>query len=406
MKTLGIVAEYDPFHLGHAWHIARSRALLGEDCPVVAVMSGNWTQRASCALADKWTRGELALGGGVDLVLELPTLWAAASAERFARGAVELLRRSGVVEVLSFGSECGDLEALREVAQCLNSPECQGELHTLVRGGLSFAAARQRAVERLLGPERGKLLEGPNNNLGVEYLRALGPELGAMTVPRRGAPHGARLLEGAPAPAFASAAQIRSLLRQGRGEEAEAFLLPGTRERLGREFPSMALAERAVLLRVRSMGAEDWARLPDAGVREGLPNRLERSGRSCRSVEEFCQLARSRRYPHARIRRLLLWAFLGLGREDLLPAPPYLRVLAFNTRGRELLREMGRRASLPVLTNTAQVRQLSKEGQRCFALEAQCTDRFGLCLPQISQAGSEWREYARYICSEPTVLNR
>ena len=123
MGAIGIVAEYNPFHTGHALQLARTRELLGADLPAVAVMSGCWVQQADCAVADKWTRARLALMGGVDLVLELPTVWAVSSAESFARGAVSILNAAGVVDVLSFGSESGDMEQLRQVAACLDGGE-------------------------------------------------------------------------------------------------------------------------------------------------------------------------------------------------------------------------------------------------------------------------------------------
>ncbi len=192
MKIAGIVAEYNPFHTGHAYQIACTRAQLGEDCAVAAVMSGHWVQGGRPAIADKWTRTKLALLGGADLVLELPTVWAVSSAETFARGAVELLAAAQVVDVLSFGSECGDADKLRRAAICLNSPEYEAGLRRLVDGGTPFAAARQRAVEGLLGPELAELLSTPNNNLGVEYIRALdrlNRDIRPMTIRREGAPH-------------------------------------------------------------------------------------------------------------------------------------------------------------------------------------------------------------------------
>ena len=144
MKTIGIVAEYNPFHTGHAWHIQRTRQLFQEETAVMAVMSGNWVQRGECAVADKWTRTAMALAGGVDLVLELPTMWAAASAEGFARGAVSLLAATGVVDVLSFGSEGGETAPLRTLAQCLNSPEFAAALRRELGPKRSFAQCRRR----------------------------------------------------------------------------------------------------------------------------------------------------------------------------------------------------------------------------------------------------------------------
>ena len=158
MHVVGIVAEYNPFHTGHAYQIAESRRRLGADCAAAAVMSG----------LDKWTRARLALLGGADLVLELPTVWATSSAETFARGAAGLLVASGAVTHLSFGSEGGEVDPLRRLAACLNSPGYEAALRRFVAEGLPFAAARQRAAEDLLGPEAASLLSSPNNSLGVE----------------------------------------------------------------------------------------------------------------------------------------------------------------------------------------------------------------------------------------------
>ena len=214
MQVVGIVAEYNPFHTGHAYQIARTRAELGEDAPVVAVMSGCWVQGGRCAAADKWTRSRLALTGGVDLVLELPTVWAVSSAETFARGAVGILAAAGVVDVLSFGSECGAADRLRQVAACLNSPVYESGVRRFVDEGMPFAAARQEVVRGILGPERSALLSTPNNNLGVEYLRALdrmGSAIRPVTVRREGAPHDS-LLVGETPPEFLSATQLRAFL--------------------------------------------------------------------------------------------------------------------------------------------------------------------------------------------------
>ena len=157
MGAIGIVAEYNPFHTGHAGQIARTRAKLGRDIPVAAVMSGNWVQQADCAIADKWTRAQLALMGGVDLVLELPTVWAVSSAESFARGAVSILNASGIVDALSFGSESGDIGQLGRVAACLDGREYPALLKERLSRGLSFPAARQGAAEQLLGPDAAAL---------------------------------------------------------------------------------------------------------------------------------------------------------------------------------------------------------------------------------------------------------
>ena len=395
MKIAGIVAEYNPFHTGHAYQIQQTRAALGGDAGVVAVMSGNWVQQANCAISDKWTRARLALMGGADLVLELPTVWAMSSAESFARGAINLLEGSGVVTHLSFGSECGDVDKLQRVAACLDSPVYQAGLRRFLDEGMTFAACRQAVVRGLLGEELSGLLSGPNNNLGVEYIRALNTLESAiqpMTVTRRGAGHNAFSNEGEQPP-FVSATQLRAFLREGRWDAAEPYLVPGGRailEENSMGLPGLERVERAMLARVRTMTAADWARLPDSGTAEGLPQRLEKAGRQCTTMEEFYDLSKSKRYTHARLRRLALWAWLGLTEADRPEHPPYLRVLGFNSRGQAILKETNQRAVLPILTKPAHARDLEEVGRRLFELEARCTDLHDLCFQRIPAPGREW----------------
>ena len=377
METAGIVAEYNPFHRGHAWHIAETRRRLGGDAPVVCVMSGHWVQRGECALADKWLRAALALDRGADLVVELPTPWAMASAESFARGAVSLLAATGVVDVLSFGSETGELAPLEEAAAALDAPDYPERLRAALGRGLSFPAARQEAAG-------AACLSAPNNNLGVEYLRslrALGSTIRPLTVPRQGAGH-----DGPAAGGFASASELRRLLRAGRGEEAAPYL---TAPWSG-ELADMQHIERAVLSRLRTMGEGDWAALPDGGGAEGLPSRLAKAAREAVSLEDFYTRAKTRRYTHARLRRLALAAFLGLRAAERPAAPPYVRVLGLGGRGRALLRRMKDTCPLPVIVKPAQARELDGPARTLFQAEARYTDLYGLCFPAPRPCGAEW----------------
>lgn len=377
METAGIVAEYNPFHRGHAWHIAETRRRLGGEAPVVCVMSGHWVQRGECALADKWLRAALALDRGADLVVELPTPWAMASAESFARGAVSLLAATGVVDVLSFGSETGELAPLEEAAAALDAPDYPERLRAALGRGLSFPAARQEAAG-------AACLSAPNNNLGVEYLRslrALGSTIRPLTVPRQGAGH-----DGPAAGGYASASELRRLLRAGRGEEAAPYL---TAPWSG-ELADMQHIERAVLSRLRTLGEGDWAALPDGGGAEGLPSRLAKAAREAVSLEDFYTRAKTRRYPHARLRRLALAAFLDLRAAERPAAPPYVRVLGLGGRGRALLRKMKDTCPLPVIVKPAQARELDGPARMLFESEARYTDLYGLCFPAPRPCGAEW----------------
>lgn len=368
MRAIGIIAEYDPFHSGHKHHIKATQEALGADLPVVCAMSGNWTQRGGAAIADKWSRAKLALLGGADLVLELPTPWAAASAETFARGAVELLSMTGVVDVISFGSESGDLSELEAAAAALEAPDYSERLRAGLDRGLSFAAARAAAAG-------SACLDSPNNNLAVEYLRALrrlDSQIQPFTVPRLGDGHNAALSgEGHP-----SASALRELLRAG-DDRVWDHLDPAARELL-RAPADLERAFPAILAKLRTMEPTELARIPDCG--EGLENRILAAAGQAASLAELYDLSKSKRYAHARIRRVVLRAFLGI---DGIPGHvPYIRVLGMNGRGRELLRAMRGRN---VITKPAHGR-----AEPLLQAEARRTDLYALCFEQIRPSGLEW----------------
>ncbi len=309
MRTIGIIAEYNPFHSGHRHHIAAVRKAFGPDCAVAAVMSGNWVQRGDAAIADKWTRAALALEEGADLILELPTLWAAASAETFARGGVALLDAMGCVDALSFGSETGTLAPLRAAADCLASEEWRAGLRAGLDRGLSFPTARQAAAEALIGPDAA-CLRGPNNNLGIEYLRAiraLHSSLVPHTLPRLGAGHDQAGAEGAP---HLSGSVLRDRLLWDGDAPLTPYLSLSAERVLRRDPASLTFCTQGVLARLRAMEAEDFARLPDSG--EGLANKLRDAARQAQSLDALYFLVKSKRYTLSRVRRLVLWAFLGL----------------------------------------------------------------------------------------------
>ena len=376
MRTIGIIAEYNPFHSGHRHHIARVRETFGPDCAVTSVMSGNWVQRGDAAVADKWTRAALALEEGVDLVIELPSLWSAASAEAFARGGVSLLEAMGCVDVLSFGSEAGTLAPLEIAADCLASEAWRTELRKALDRGLPFPVARQAAAEALIGPQ-AVCLSTPNNNLGIEYLRAIretGSSLRPHTLPRLGAGHDQEGDEKAP---HLSGSALRDRLLADDGTALSPYLSPEAEAVLRRSPASLSLCAQGILARLRTMEVEDFAMLPDCG--EGLSNKLRDAARQARTLDELYGLVKSKRYTLARIRRLVLWAFLGRKEADRPDRPPYLRVLGFTERGQRVLREMKSSAGLPVLVKPAHVKRLEDDARRVFDLEARSTGLYELC---------------------------
>ena len=392
MAAAGIIAEYNPFHRGHGWQLSALRGQLGQDTDVVAVMSGNFVQRGDLAILDKHARAEAALSCGVDLVLELPSPWSCATAERFAQGGAALLAATGVVTHLVFGSECGDLDALWSAAQCLDGEEYPAVLRSLLATGMTFAAARQEAVARL-AEDAAQCLSQPNDNLAVEYLRALSrldSGIEPVTFRRVGAAH-----DSAEPGAYASASYFRGLLLSGgpawRESVPEAAARVLDREiAAGRAPVSLENCERGILSRLRMMGPEDFR--PYDGGGEGLCHRFCKAVSVGRTVEEILEEAKTRRYTLARLRRMLLHSYLGLRQAGPEETPPYLRVLGANERGRRLLRRMAVAATLPVLTRPGAVRTLGDEAQTLFEREARWTDLYTLAYPRLTQSvpGSEW----------------
>lgn len=381
MPVAGIVAEFDPFHLGHQYLIREVRRRLGQETPVVVAMSGSFTQRGGAAICSPIARAEMALRGGADLVLELPLPFATASAETFARGGVETLLATGVVDTLCFGSETGDAVPLRRMAGALEGAEFPQTLRDFAAQGLPFAAARQKALERVLGEKQP---QGANDLLATEYLRFWPVERAALAVQRRDGGHGGGQ----------SASRVRQLLLTGEWQSA-GELLPGfsgeilDRERQRSRGPaSLFWAERAVLYRLRTMTETDFSTIADCT--EGLEHRLVRSAAQATSLEEFYALAKSKRYAHARIRRIALRAFLGI--TALPDRVPYLRVLGANIRGLELLRDMKTRSTLPVVTKPAHGRKLEGEVGALFIQGRRADDLWGLCLERPIPGGWSWSE--------------
>ena len=399
MAAAGIIAEYNPLHLGHCCQLRRLRALLGEETPVICAMSGNFVQRGDFALLGKHARAEAAVRSGADLVLEIPLSWACAPAERFAQGGVEVLLGTGLVTDLVFGSESADAGAIRSATEALLGPDFPEALRRELAGPHSFAAARQRALAGLIGEEGAEVLSRPNDILAVEYAKALsreGSEVHLVPILRQGAGHDQDGGE------YPSAGSIRRMIQEGRRAEALAAMAPAMREiyeaeeARGRAPVFAAGAERAILAQLRRMGEADFLAL-DAGG-EGLGNRLAAAAREAASLEELLDRAKTKRYAYSRLRRLALWAYLGLRPETLPARVPYLRPLAMNQRGRALLAEARRRGALPILTKPADVRRLTPEAQAVFRREVLATDLYTLAFPgDPAPGGAEWREGPRVL---------
>lgn len=397
MRITGIIAEYNPFHNGHHL-LAQSARRAGADA-VVAVMGGNWLQRGEPALFPKEVRARAALLSGVDLVLELPLSYAVAAAERFARGGVSLLLGLGCVDTLAFGSECGDLPALERCATALADPRLDGEIRRRLAQGFPYAAARQQGVAALFGEETAAPLSRPNDILAVQYLRELarlGGGLRSFTIPRQGAGHhSAAPCPGADgAPPTASASWIRGRLLAGEWEQAAPCLPAGSREVLKGaltqgHWADPARLELPLLAVLRRIGPDDFARLPD--LSEGLEHRLAEAVRCSATLAELLDRAVTKRYPRARLRRILLAAYLGIPPDLGAAPPPYLRVLGMSPRGAQVLARAKGTASLPLSHSLARLERTGDRAAAFAALESRATDLYGLLCTARRPCGTDYQ---------------
>ena len=370
-----------------------SKKRLGEDSLVICAMSGDFVQRGEPAMYSKYARAKAACLCGTDIVVELPLPWSLSSAEGFARGSVELLGAMGISH-LSFGSECGNVEVLAQLADVLLDNNIYEEIKIIQRenASLSYAAARQKAVETQMG-ERAELLANPNNILGVEYIKAikkLDLDIKPVTVQRIGNDHDCAGQVGPK-----SASEIRNILRAGGDIKGlvpdEAQEVYAEEARLGREQSRSDIMELTLMSRLRMLSREEFNSAPDAG--DGLGDRIYSAVREASSMDELYEIAKTKRFALSRIRRTIMCAALGVKNGMSEEKVPYARVLAANPRGCAYLRSISEKTSIPVITKPAHVKALSSDCTDVFALGAKAHDLYVLSYGQKKdRKGSEdWR---------------
>ena len=381
MKTVGIICEYNPFHRGHRKQIDRIREQFGQDTTVCCLMSGNFVQRGAPAIVDKSVRAKAAVLAGADLVLELPITYALSSAEGFAAGGVRIL--SNFCDALCFGSETADKEALLSTAQIFLSPEFSPLLRQELEKGLSFPAARQAALERLRPGSLSPVL--PNDILAVEYCKAMlsqGAPMEPFPIRREGSYH-------APLPdrENPSASSLRSLMLQS---GAWLDYLPQAVRDCFRDasLHTLESGERAILHRLRTMSEEEFETLPYGS--EGLWRKLMKACRQEATLDAIVTSVKSKRYTRTRIDRMVLCAFLGITQEMLDAPAPYTRALAFNEKGRAILKYAKEKA---VILNPGE-----RTEHPYWELEKRSGDLYGLFCTQGPQLpGAEEKRRVLYL---------
>lgn len=400
MRICGVVAEYNPFHKGHAHQIKEAKARLGQDSAVFCCMSSDFVQRGDAAILPKHLRAKAAVLEGADVVLELPAPYALRSAEGFAQSAVGILLGTGVLTHLSFGAEDADPALLRETASLLLEHQTVQDTLLHLKTGISYAAARERALYARV-KEKAEILQKPNNILAVEYCKALihrESEVNILPIERKGAGH-----DGGADGEYASASYIRELLREVKTDEALSYLPDSTAAILqeamdkGQALLDQSRLENAMLSALVRLDGDALAALPDAN--EGLDNRLLEAIRKGRTIEDICTQTKTKRYALSRIRRMVFCAYLGITRKEAETPPPYARVLAFSDKGREVLKAARKQATIPLITKPAHAFDLGGDARAIFQREALACDLYNLALPCWTDIrwGDDWRQDAIYV---------
>ena len=378
MDFTGIIAEYDPFHNGHAAQIAAVRAA-GAQCIAVCMSSGA-VQRGGVPILPERVRVQAALAAGADIVIALPAPYACATAEQFAAAGVYLLAALGC-DTLAFGAETPDAGALLDAARLLQCEEIDDVIRKKLATGMTYAAARAEAADALL-PGAGALLRTPNNILGIEYCKAILAQHAALTplaLPRLGAAHGGGAGEHGGVP-MASASYLRSLPV----EDWEPYVPLRAAALYTKAAASGLLAdtgkfEVAVLALLRARPEAEFAAM--RGVSEGLEHRLAAAVREADSLDDLYTRLKTKRYPHARLRRLVLDAALGI--PAALPAPPYIQILGARKTALPRLKQ----AVLPAGTSLADLARSGADAAKISELHSKAVDFSALCRAKTQPMG-------------------
>ena len=350
-KVLGIVCEYNPFHNGHLYHLEELKKITGSNYSI-AIMSGNFTQRGSTAIIDKWSRTETALKAGIDLVIELPTLYAISSAENFADGAIHILDSLKIVDYVGFGAETSDIDVLDNIADVLyNEPRAYKTLlsHELNKG-ISFPKARENALLIYLNNIRKyvNVVSAPNNILGIEYIKALKKYksiIKPISIARFEAGHNDLSYHSN----IASGTTIRNIIKNGNFDILRRLVPESTYSILMDNIkqthivPDLSVFERQIFYNLRKMSIEEIRNLPD--VTEGLEFSIKKAANSCNSIYEFLNIIKSKRYTSTRLQRILLYSLLGITKKDIelsKKVTPYIRVLGLNNKGKFMISEIAK----------------------------------------------------------------
>ncbi len=379
MANIGIISEFNPFHSGHKHLIDSVKA---ENDTVISVMSGNFVQRADVSIYEKSERVRAALKNGVDLIIELPLPFSLATAQRFSAGGISILNSLGIIDKVCFGSECGDVDKLQEIADILSSDEFESKIAEHLKSGDTYAKIRTDILMEY-GKVYSEILTNPNNILGVEYILAakkLGANFKFETIKRTGAAHDSSVPENT-----ASASYIREQIMCGKADCVKRFLPFDYSD----NFACIDNIENAILSSLRANNTrERYLALPD--ISEGIENRIVSAVKTASTLSELYNSIKTKRYTLSRIRRIILSAFLNLTEEIATQAPPYIRILGFTEKGKEALSEISKKTSLPIICTAKDALAMPTKAAKVFELECTASDLWALSLNYPQKCGNEY----------------
>ena len=389
MKTVAIIAEYNPFHTGHEYQINRIRAEFGQDTRIIAIMSGNYTQRGSIAIIDKSTRAECAVRCGINLVLELPFPFSSSSAEFFAKSGVYIASSLGVVDILSFGSELGDINKIKLIADNMNSKLYQDKLSEIINTSnnknIGYPALCEKAYKLLFAEDIISDFFTPNNILAIEYIKALssfGSTITAHTLKRVGAEYSENKITDE---AHQSASAIRNLMLTS-FDSAMEYIPNKAKDTVisahtNKHMPCVEdKLSSAVISHLRLNSPE--AQIHDANG--GLYNRLQNASFEASTISKLTEIAGTKKFTSSRIRRAIWYSFFGVTSSDVKELPQYTQVLAMDNVGKSILKDVKKKMDFPVVTKPSSYDFLSAAAKRQKELSDKADSVFQLTKPDLT----------------------
>lgn len=401
-RVVGSVAEYNPFHNGHMYHLEKAKEQSGAQYSI-CVMSGNFVQRGNSSIVNKWKKAEMALLNGIDLVIELPTIYSVASAEGFSLGAIKLLESLKIVDAISFGTETDDYAALNNISSvvCEEPKKYKDLLNQELKKGLSFPKARENALMLYFDNNKryANILNSSNNILAIEYLKSL-KKIKSVIQPVPVKREKVYYNDNTIVDEFASATAIRNLLKTKQFSDIRKVVPKTTYEiltketELGNVVLDLSNYEREIIYNLRKMTVEEIAELPD--VNEGLEHSLKNAANFSNDINNLINIVKTKRYTQTRIQRILICALLGITKKDVAMAKkftPYVRVLGFNEKGKELISRIKKaNPKLPVITSVKRFKDTNtnKTYNRLLDIDIFSTDVYTLACQSDSIANSDF----------------